>query len=74
MHVCIRFAGPAIERAERAYDIADVCVVDVPVDDVRDDCRVVFSLANLVCSEADADEILRLEKGGAVLARQALAR
>jgi hypothetical protein len=36
-HVGIGRAGPAIKRAEGADDVADVRVIDVAVDDVRDD-------------------------------------
>src|SRR5206468_7497957 len=36
-HVSIGRARSSIERAESAYDIADVCIVDIPIDDVGDD-------------------------------------
>ena len=50
MHVSVRLAGPAIERAERADDVAHVGVIDVAVDDVGDDvasdsCRMRISSA-----------------------------
>ena len=37
MHVRVGLARPAIKRAERADDVADVRVIDVAVDDVGDD-------------------------------------
>src|SRR5690242_2591154 len=36
MDICVRLSRPAIKRAERADYVADIRVVDVPVDDVRD--------------------------------------
>ena len=42
-HVSIRCAGSPIEGAERADHVADVRVIDVAIDDVRDDRIAVLS-------------------------------
>src|SRR5687768_11314560 len=62
MNVCIRFSGATIESAERADDVADVCVINVAVDYVCDDIRRVVPHADLVRGEADAYEIPGVEE------------
>ena len=73
-HVSVRRARPAIERAERAHDVADVRVVDVAVDDVGDDVVRMSSLANFVGGHADASDIVRFEQRGAIVGGDPLAR
>lgn len=73
MDVSIGFPGPAIERTECADDVANVRVIDVAIDYVRDHARIVFSLTNLIRRETDADEIVRFEQCGAVRCREPFA-
>ncbi len=54
--------GRTIERAELATVDADVCVVDVAIDDVGRDLRVVLPVANLVGRGAEREEISLLEQ------------
>ena len=61
-HVSIGRAGPPIERAERADNVADVRVIDVAIDDVGDDVVRVTPPANLVSGRADARDVIRLEQ------------
>ena len=48
--------GPPIEGAEAAVRDADVRVIDVPVDDVRDRVVRMLRRANAVCLEAQLEE------------------
>ncbi len=57
-HVRIGRARPAIERTERADNIADVRVVDVAIDYVGDDVVGMPSPANFICGSADARDIV----------------
>src|SRR5262249_54221655 len=57
---CVAWA--AIEGAEVAVRVADVRVVEVPVDDERDPVRVGFAVAQLVRRAPDGDEVARLEE------------
>ena len=47
---------PAVKGAEPAVGDADVRVVDVPVDDIRDDAVRVLRGAGLVCLEPELEE------------------
>ena len=60
-HVSVGCAGPAVERAESADDVAHVRVVDVPIDDVSDDIVRMLALANLVCRRAYLRDFERFE-------------
>ena len=51
-HVRIGRSRPAIKRAERTNNITNVCVVDIPVDDVGDDVLGMPSLPDLISSGA----------------------
>ena len=55
-------AGAAVEGAEVAVGDAHVRVVDVPVDDEGDACRVDAPTAQLVCGAADREQVARLEQ------------
>ncbi len=57
-HVGIGRAGPSIERAEGAHDVADVRIVDVAIDDVSDDIVRVASLANFISGRTDARHVI----------------
>ena len=57
MNVRVRLSGPPIECAEGAHDVANVGVIDVAVDDVRNNVAGIFTLTDLVSGEADADKI-----------------
>ena len=72
-HVRIRRARASIKSAERADNIADVRIVDVPVDNVGDDVVGMPPTANFVSRSADPSDIVRLEQRGAVSRRQSLA-
>src|SRR5205823_2109936 len=74
LDVRVRLSGPSVEGAEGADDVADVRVVDVAVNDVRDDAFGVFATPNLVRRHAHTRDVVRLEKDGALLRRHALAR
>src|SRR3954462_6442621 len=71
--VSFRMSRTAIEGAESADDVADVCVIDVAVNDVSDDARRVKAFANLVRRETDAHETIGLKQGRAVFLSHALA-
>src|SRR5437879_2609139 len=60
-HVSVGCAGPAVERAERADDVANVRVVNVSIDDVGDDVVRVLALANLVSRRAYLRDFERFE-------------
>ena len=62
MNVRVGLARPPVKCTESADDVADVRVVDVAVDDVGDNVGGIFSHADLVRGEADADKIVRFEK------------
>src|SRR5262249_42900416 len=68
-----RVAGTAVEGAELAVRVADVRVVEVPVDDEGDPRRVGLAVADLVRSTADRDEVARLQQGQRLVVRDALA-
>ena len=53
-------AGLAVERAEVAVRDADIGVVDVAIDDVRDLAGIRLAVADLVGCSADRDEVARL--------------
>jgi hypothetical protein len=74
VHIGLGVAGPSIKGAESAHHIADVGVVDIPVDYVCDNARRVPFLSNLVGGKADAYEIMRFEKRCAIIGAQAFAR
>jgi len=74
MDVCIGFSGPPVKGAERANDVADVRIIDVPVDDVRNDLRVILASAYLVGGKADPQDILRFEERRAIFGRKPFAR
>src|SRR2546421_6671387 len=57
MNVCVRLAGPSIKSTKGADDVADIGVVDVAIDDIGDDLRIILSLPDLVCSDADSGDI-----------------
>src|SRR5947209_2996997 len=70
----VGLSGPPVESAEGADDVADVRVVDVAVNDVRDDASGVLATPNLVRRRAHSRDVVRLEKDGALLRRHASAR
>ena len=74
MDVSVRLSRPAVKRAERADDVADVRVIDVAVDDVRDDIGRVVPHPDLVRGQADTDKIVRFQQRGAVVSGQSFAR
>ncbi len=57
MHVCVRLTGPAVKRTEGADDVADVRVVDISVNDIRNYIARILALTDLVRGKADADKI-----------------
>src|SRR5438552_2055501 len=73
MNVSVRLSGPPIKRTERADDVANIGIIDVTVDYVRDDLGIVLALPYLVGGDADAGEIARLEQRCAILCRQPMA-
>ena len=60
--VSIRSPGPSIESTESTNYVADVCVVNIAVDDVGDDVVGVSSLANFVGGHTDSRDIVRFEQ------------
>jgi len=54
--VAFSVLGSAIECAESAIGDADIRVIDVSVDDVRDDVARVQTLANTICLGAELDQ------------------
>src|SRR5262249_13689769 len=60
-------AGAAVEGAEVAVRVADVRVIQVPVDDERDLVRVRLPVPELVRDAADRDEVARAEELGRVV-------
>src|SRR5689334_14623614 len=72
VNVGVRLPRSAVERAKRTDDVADVRVIDVSVNDVGDQRRVVLSLADLVCRDADPSDIAGREQRGAVFGREPL--
>ena len=72
-HVSIGCAGPAIERAEGADHVADVCIIDIPVDDVGDNVVGMATLAKLVGRCANAGDVKGFEQRGAILCAESAA-
>ena len=66
--------GGPVERAELAAVDADVRVVDVAVDDVGRDGRVVLAVADLVGRGAELEEAALREEGDGVRRGEPLAR
>src|ERR1044072_4976166 len=62
-HIGVRRARPAIESAKCANDVADIRVIDVPIDDVSDDVVRVAALPNYIGSSANRSNIVRLKQG-----------
>ena len=74
-HVTLaRITGLTVEGAEVAVRHADVRVVDVAVDDVRDLARVRLAITNLVRRRTDRDQVARLHQRQGISIRQPLAR
>ena len=70
--VSIRRTGPAIECAEGADNVADICVVDVAIDDVGDDVVRMAAPANFISRCADPRDVVRFQQRRAVCGRQAV--
>src|ERR1051325_4952224 len=66
--VSVGGAGPPIKRTKRADDIADVCVIDISVNDVSDYVAGMLALANLIGRRAHPGDVVRLEQRRAVFA------
>src|SRR4051812_29837998 len=58
-----RVAGASVEGAEVAVRVADVGVVEVPVDDEGDAIGIRLAVADLVRRTADGNEVAGLEQG-----------
>ncbi len=62
MNVCFRFSRSTIKRAKCADDIADICVINVPVDDVSYYVFWVFARTNFIRgNDADSGKISRFK-------------
>src|SRR5688572_24589956 len=73
-NIRVRRAGPAIERAEGADHVADVRVVDVSIDDVRDHVSGMTAGTNLIRGDTHAGDVVRLEQRRAFFNGHAFAR
>src|SRR6266446_5968514 len=71
-NVSVGRAGPAIESAESADNIADIRVVYVAIDDVGDDVVRMTAPANLIRGRADPRDVVRFQQRGAVYRRWAV--
>ena len=69
-----RIARLAVEGAEVAVRHADVRVIDVAVDDVRNLARIRLAIADLIRGGANRDEVARLHQRQGVSVGQPLAR
>ncbi len=74
MNVGVRLSGPSVKSTEGTDDIADICVIDVAVDDVCDHVGRVLTHPDLVRGQADTDKIVRFQQLGAVVSGQSFAR
>ena len=74
MDVRVGLSGPTIECTECADHVANVRIVDVPVDDVGYDVGVVLASAYLVGGKADPQDILRFKERRAIFGRKPFAR
>ena len=72
-HVALGMPDGPIERAEAAARRADVRVVDVAIDDVRDDALRMLAAAHRVRREAELEEAAFAEEALALGGREALA-
>src|SRR6185369_4497991 len=70
--VSVRGARTAIERAESADNVTDIRVVDVAIDDVRDDVIEMMARAYLIRSRTHTRYVVRFEQGCAFLNAHAL--
>ncbi len=68
--VAILGAERAVKRAEGTILGAEIRVIDVAVDLVSDDARIVFLQAHFVRGHADADEVIGFEQFESLLFRQ----
>src|SRR5215510_3131031 len=69
--VSVRRPWPAIERTESAHDVADVRVVDIAIDDVRDNVVRMTAAPNLVRRRADAGYVVRFKQCRTIIATEA---
>ncbi len=69
MNICVRLSGPAVKRAKRADDVADVGIINVAIDDVGNDIARILSLAYLIGRKADADKIVAIRAARCSLRR-----
>src|SRR6185312_469992 len=72
--VSVGRSRPAIKRAERADNVTDVGIVDVPIDDVRNDAVRMKTLTDFIGGSAHLRNVVRLEKSQALVAGHAFAR
>src|SRR5262245_7877628 len=72
-NVCIGGPGSAIERAERTHDVTHVRVIDVAINDVRDDVARMSARSDLICGSTHLGDVVRLEEIRALVGGHALA-
>src|SRR6476646_7647387 len=72
--VSVGSAGASIEGTERTNHIADICVINIAIDDVGNHVIGVPALADFIGGNADSRDVVGLEQSIAIGRRQAPAR
>ncbi len=67
MNIRVRFSGTAVKGAKCAHNVADVCVVDIAVDDVSNHVLRIFAQTDFIGRETDADKIIGFEQGRTIV-------
>src|SRR5262249_29360755 len=71
--VSVRRTGTSVKSTERADHVAHIRVVDIAIDDVRDDVVRVPALSHDICCDAQASDVRRFKQSYALVCVQAFA-
>ena len=74
MNISIGLSRSAVKRAECADDIADVRIIDVAVNDVCHNFRIIFPLSDFISRRADSRDVITFQKRGAIFGGHPFAR
>jgi hypothetical protein len=61
-YICVGRTWSPIERAKRAHNVADIRVIDIPIDYVRDDIVRMTVCANFISRNTHAGDVVRFEQ------------
>src|ERR1051325_5451084 len=72
-YICVGCTGSPVKRAECAHNVADIRVIDIPIDYVSDDIVRMTLCANFICRNTHAGDVVRLEQRCALRRAHSLA-